>query len=188
MAEENGKGKAAKLVEVVQMKDGRSVEFAGKRKLLKEDVQVDGRVGVRLDFRNGETRTFVIPDELKNKFAAHGAKQKYGDEAAGMTDIDDIVLAIDELNETIQSGKWREEREGGGFAGTSVLLRALVEYSGKTVEEVKGFLQGKTQAEKMGLRNSKKIKPIVDRIEAEKLAASSKVDIGQLEADLDAFA
>ena len=47
-------------VETVTMTDGRVVDFAGKRKLLKESsVNADGKVQVRLDFRNGETRLFT---------------------------------------------------------------------------------------------------------------------------------
>ena len=63
-------------VETVIMQDGRVVDFAGKKKLLKDaSVTGEGKVQVRLDFRNGETRIFTIPDNLLNKFAAHGAEQ-----------------------------------------------------------------------------------------------------------------
>jgi len=154
-------------VETVTMTDGRIVDFAGKRKLLKESsVNADGKVQVRLDFRNGETRLFTLPDALLNKFAAHGAEQKLGDEIAGLTDT--------------------VKREANGMAGTSVLVRALVEHTGKTVDAIKQFLSGKSQAEKVALRNNPKIKPIVERIEAEKASKKANVDtdamLGELEA------
>ena len=173
-------------VETVTMTDGRVVDFAGKRKLLKESsVNADGKVQVRLDFRNGETRLFSIPDVLLNKFAAHGAEQKLGDEIAGLTDTEDCVLAVDELIDRLYNGEWSVKREANGMAGTSVLVRALVEHTGKTVEQIKQFLNGKSQAEKVALRNNPKIKPIVERIEAEKASKKANVDtdamLGELE-------
>ena len=173
-------------VETVTMTDGRLVDFAGKRKLLKESsVTADGKVQVRLDFRNGETRLFTLPDALLNKFAAHGAEQKLGDEIAGLTDTEDCVLAVDELIDRLYNGEWSVKREANGMAGTSVLVRALVEHTGKTVEQIKQFLNGKSQAEKVALRNNPKIKPIVERIEAEKASKKANVDtdamLGELE-------
>ena len=186
--ESNSKTKAKAEVETVQMSDGRKVDFAGKRKLIKDDFIENGRPGVILDFRNGETRKFYAHENLVLKAAGHGLKQKYGDETAGLQDIDDMILAVDELDGTLQKGVWSEARESGGMAGTSVLLRALVEFSGKTTDQVREFLTGKSQAEKMALRNSGKLKPIVDRIEADKIAKSSKVDADALDAELAAFA
>ena len=173
-------------IETVTMTDGRLTDFAGKRKLLKESsVNAEGKVQVRLDFRNGETRLFTLPDALLNKFAAHGAEQKLGDEIAGLTDTEDCVLAVDELIDRLYNGEWSVKREANGMAGTSVLVRALVEHTGKTVEQIKQFLNGKSQAEKVALRNNPKIKPIVERIEAEKASKKANVDtdamLGELE-------
>lgn len=186
--------KTAPEVEVVKMADGRTVEFAGKRRLLKESLETpEGEVQVRLDFRNGETRLFTIPDGLMAKFAAHGAEQKLGDEIAGLkganggeADIEDAVLAIDELIDRLYNNEWSIKRESNGMAGTSVLMRALVEHTGKSAEAIKAFLSGKSQAEKVALRNNPRIKPIVERIEAEKAAkATSKVDTDSMLSELD---
>lgn len=172
--------------EKVKFPDGREVEFVGKRKLLKESfLREDGSVDfIRLDFRNGETRRFVLPDSLFGRFAAHGAEQKLGDEVAGTEDVDDMVLEIDDLIARLEKGEWNVKREGGGMAGTSVLIKALMQYSNRTLEQVKVFLTGKSQADKLALRNSKQLKPIIDAIEAEKLAKGAKVDtdalLGQL--------
>lgn len=172
-------------VETVSMSDGRLVDFAGKRKLLKESlITADGKVQVRLDFRNGETRLFTIPDAMLAKFAAHGAEQKLGDEIAGLDDVGDAVLAIDELIDRLYNGEWGVKREANGMAGTSTLLKALVEHTGKTVEQIKTFLAGKTHAEKVALRNNAKIKPIVERIEAEKAAKKTNVDTDALLGEL----
>lgn len=188
--------KVKAVAEKVKLSDGREVEFAGKRKLLKESsgTEVDEvslefisqltLPTVRLDFRNGETRSFVLPAALLFKFAAHGAEQKLGDETAGEDDVDDMVLSIDELIERLNKGEWSVKREGGGMAGTSVLIKALMEFSSHPVERVKEFLKNKTQAEKMALRTSPKLKPIVDRLEAEKTAKGAKVDVNALLGEL----
>ena len=178
----NDTAKAAetKVVEKVTMQDGREVEFVGKRKLLKESIIEGDHASVRLDFRNGETRTFKIPHSLLLKFAAHGAEQKLGDETAGVDDVDDMVIGVDELIDRLHKGEWSTKREGSGAAGTSVLMKALMEYGNRTVDQVKAFLGGKTQAEKLALRNSAQLKPIIERIEAEKASKGSKVDTDSL--------
>lgn len=179
--------KTSKQPEVVKMTDGREVEFSGKRKLLKESVfNEDGTLqGVRLDFRNGETRFFVLPPALFYQFAAHGAEQKLGDETAGIDDVDDQVIEVDELIQRLNNGEWNIKREGGSNAGTSVLLKALVEFiPQKTLDELKVWLKAKSQAEKNALRGHPQIKSIIDRIEAEKLAKNAKVDTNALLASL----
>lgn len=163
------------VINTVTMKDGRVVDFVGKRRLLKESsVTADGKVQVSLDFVNGETRVFTIPDSLLLKFAAHGAEQKLGDEIAGVEDTDDAVLAMDELIDRLYNGEWGVARDKSGLAGASILLRALVETTGQTVDNIKAFLKDKTAAQKAALRVNAKIKPVVDRLEAEKAAKSTK--------------
>ena len=162
-------------INTVTLTDGRIVDFVGKRKLLKaSEVTPDGKIQTTLDFVNGETRTFNIPDALLAKFASHGAEQKLGDEIAGVDDIEDAVLAIDDLIDRLYNGEWGVARDKSGLAGASILMRALVESTGKTAEEIKKFLSDKTAAQKAALRTNPKIKPIVDRLEAEKAAKSAK--------------
>lgn len=182
--------KAKAEAEKVQMEDGRTVEFAGKRKMLKEVLipgvtpEFQGSVpGVRFDFRNGKTRLFYVSDALTTQFAAHGASQKIGDETAGEDDVDDMVLAVDEIIERLNGGEWTAKREGGGFGGVSILLRALMEHSGKDETTVKAFLKPKSHGEKMALRQHPPIKVIVDRLEAEKAAkaaGAAKVNAAEL--------
>jgi len=178
--------KAETVVETITMEDGRVVEFAGKRKLLKaSSVTPEGKVVVQLDYRNGQTRNFTIPDAMLQKFAAHGAEQKLGDEIAGLDDVEDCVMATDELIDRLYNGEWGVKREANGMAGTSVLARALCELYGKTREQVKAFLVGKSQAEKVALRNNAKVKPIIDKIELEKLSKKSSVDTDGLLTELE---
>jgi len=176
----------AENVEVVKMSDGREVSFAGKRKALKSSEFVNGEVQVRIDFRNGVSKTYTVPAGLVGKSACHGGEQKYGDSYAGIEDVEDMIAACDAVQENLGKGDWSARVEGSGIAGTSVLARALVELTGKDPEAVKAFLKSKTQADKMALRQSSKLKPIIERLEAEKVAKASKVDTGALFAELGA--
>jgi hypothetical protein len=172
-------------IESVKMDDGTVVDFPGKRQLLKTS-KIDketGTVTVRLDFRNGEVRTFTIPAALLLDFAAHGAEQKLGDEIAGLKDpsgaeasLEDKILTIDDLMERLNKGEWNQRREGNGMAGASVLIRALCELRGKTVAEVKEFLAPKTHAEKLALREVPSVKEIIVRLEAEKASKRPQID------------
>lgn len=164
-----------KTVNTVTMTDGAIVEFPGKRKLQKTSIVADNDVlQVRLDFVNGEFRLFTLPPALVATFALHGAEQKLGDEISGLDDINDCVLAIDTLIDRLYEGKWNATREANGMAGASILARALVEQSGKDMATIRTFLSDKTQAQKVALRQNPAIKPIVDRLEAEKAKKPSK--------------
>lgn len=157
----------------VTLTDGRVVEFASKQKLVKNSsISEDGQVTITLDFVNGETRNFTIPSALLLRFAAHGAEQKLGDAIAGESDIGDAVLSVDDLITRLTAGEWTVRRASGEFAGTSVLLKALVEASGMSVEAMKTFLASKTPAQKLALRKTDKIRPIIERLEAEKVKKS----------------
>lgn len=156
--------------EAVKMTDGRVVDFPGTKKMLKDStIDASGVVSTRLDFRSGETRTFTIASAMLTKFAAHGAEQKLGDAISGVVDVDDCVQTIDELIVQLNDGKWSSRAEGGSSAaGASVLAKALAEHSGKSMEDVKTFLAGKTPAEKTALRNTAALRPIIARLEEEK--------------------
>ena len=62
-----------------------------------------------------------LPLSLLARFAGHGAEQKFGDELATTADKplteEDMVLAIDDLNAQIQSGKWGAGRASSGGGG-----------------------------------------------------------------------
>ena len=161
----------------VTMTDGRVVLFTPKQKLVKESL-IDAENGIiitRLDFRNGQTRSLTIPGDMILRFAAHGAEQKLGDAIAGEKDFDDAVLAVESLITRLEAGEWNMPREAGAFTGASILLRALVEVSGKSIEEIKTFLETKTAAEKLALRRSAKLEPTIKRLEAEKASKSKNV-------------
>lgn len=166
--------KKAPEIKTVEMEDGSIVEFVGKRRMLKSsEVDAKGHVHLRMDFANGRVFKFKIPANMLARFAGHGAEQKFGDETAGLTDLDDAVLAVEELGARIAKGEWTQARTSNGLAGSSILHRALVEHTKKTPEEIREFLGKKTQAEKLALRSHASIRPIIERLEAEKNKKSS---------------
>lgn len=205
MAEEQTTSKSKTEYTQVAMTDGRTVQFAGKRKVNKETVldeskiliegdtmQIQaGAISIRMDFRNGETRTMPLPLSLLAQFAGHGGEQKFGDELATTADKplseDDMVIAIDDLNALIQSGKWGAGRAsgGGGVSGASVVVQAIMEATGKDMATVKAFLQKKLDADKDLSRRAlydsfrvagTKTGVIIKRLEEAKLAKTAKVD------------
>jgi hypothetical protein len=189
----------------VEMADGRKVSFAGKRKVNKETlldeskIELDGDVmqlragaiSVRMDFRNGETRTIALPLSLLARFAGHGAEQKFGDELASPADKplseDDMVCAIDDLNAVVQSGSWGRGRAtgGGSVSGAGIVVQAIAEATGKDVATVKAYLQKKLDADPELTRRAlydsfrvagTKTGVIIKRLEEAKLAKTAKVD------------
>lgn len=161
----------------VTMEDGTVVEFNKKQKLIKTSAidEATGVISLRLDFVNGAVRNFVVPAALLLRFAAHGAEQKLGDAIAGETEIADAVLSVEDLISRLNAGDWTIRREAGAFAGTSVLMQALAEASGKSADDIRAYLATKTPAEKLALRKSDKLKPIIERLEAAKATKSKNV-------------
>jgi hypothetical protein len=185
--------------------DGRKVSFPGKQKVSKEILLDEtlivangdvvqfsaGAVAIRMDFRNGETRTIPLPLALLARFAGHGALQKFGDELATTADKplteDDMVLAIDDLTAQVNAGKWGAGRAsgGGGVSGASVVVQAIMEATGKDLATVKTFLQKKLDADtgltRRALYDSFRVAGtitgvIIKRMEEAKLAKTAKVD------------
>jgi len=202
MAEANAKQRE---VLEVRMEDGRTVAFAGKRKMLKEtvldeskiEVQEDGTVillpgavSIRVDWRNGVTRTFVCPGKQVPRFTGHGMEQKYGDETASPADKplseEDMILALEDLDSRIQRGDWKVVREGGGgVSGAGTVVRAIMEATGKSVEAVKAFLAKKLETTPGLTRQAlyasfrapgTKTGDIIKRMEVEKAAKATAID------------
>ncbi len=205
MSEDQGQAAAPKAkrappeVTKVTMTDGRVVEFSGVRKKLDKEVVIDGgQVAVRFDFRNGETRTFTLPQSLLLQAAGHGTSQKIGDETAGEDKVEDMVLAVDDIIDRLSRGEWTKARaEGDSFSGASLVIRALMNVTGKSQVDIKAFLQGKLDAAAAsGTKLSRadlykgfkkpgtKVAAEIKRLEEEALTADSKVDGDAMLAEL----
>jgi hypothetical protein len=174
------------VVEDVTMSDGRKVGFPGKTKLKKE--WLDDMSGVRFDFRNGATRTVLVNGPLLLAYACHGASQKVGDESSGEEDVDDMLVATDEIIARLAGGSWTKERAGGtgdSFKGAHIVMQAIMEYSGKDLEFVKAYIDKRLSSTE-GLKRKdlydsfrnpdSPTGKIIQRLEDEKRRKGSKID------------
>lgn len=186
--------KPATVYTEVEMEDGRKVKFPGEQRVSKSVLFNDGvPVGVQFDFRNGSVRGLMLTDldsNTREYSACHGLLQKIGDEWSGVKDVDDMVLQGDNLIERLKKGEWAVEREAGdSMAGASIVIRALIEATGKTPEFIKQFLDNKIEAAKTAgqkltrqqlyasFRNpTSKVGQIIRRLEEEKASKNAAVD------------
>lgn len=151
-----------------------------------------------ITFANGEVIA-VDADQLNPDIQAaailHGLKQKLVDAAAMSRNPDtglsatltDKFKAVHEVFARItdaEAPSWNSIREGGGNSG-GLLFRALARFYAdkKTSEEVKTWLDARTDDEKSALRKNAKIAAIIVAIQAEKPAVA-KVDTDALLAGL----
>lgn len=118
--------------------------------------------------RDGQTYTQDFtryPDNVKGYLLFHGTKQKTGDEYANL-DADDAWEAIREMDERLAEGKFYAERQG--FAGISVLMRAIMKVFQLSEEQAREYLRGLTPKEKGALRATDELKPTIEEIERER--------------------
>ena len=83
-----------------------------------------------------------------------------------MREVYDRITAIGD------AATWNKVREAGtgGGAGSGILLRALMQLTGKTKEAIEQFLDGKTKEEKAALRSNPKVAAIIAELQRAKVA------------------
>ena len=163
----------------VQAQDGKTYEFSARSKVKKDSyIAPDGSIVTKFVFRNGQVREATLPRDsnLFAKAAAHGMDQKYGDEFAGLDDVEDCIEAFDNLAARIGRGEWSEKRVSDGMAGTSLLVRALAEVSGATVDQIKAKLSAIDPKQKQALARQTKVAAVISRLKAERDAKKGKVE------------
>lgn len=140
---------------------------------------IDGTT-LRLVFSHGEAITLPAPmtsEAIRQQAMMHGFKQKLVDAAAisrnpdtGRTaSIQDKFNAVMEVyNRLTVDGEWNKVREGG-TGGGGLLYRALVRLYAdtRTPEQVRTFLDAKTDAEQAALRKNSKVAAMIETIRAE---------------------
>lgn len=191
--------KPATEYESVVMSDGRTVKFAGKRQIDKTVMidEANKEVTVRFDFRNGESKSISmaeLPEVVILQTLGHGLSQKCGDEAAGVASIDDIVLGVTDMMDRLRKGEWSVTRStGDSFSGASIVIKAICEVTGKSVEDVRAFLNGKLEGAKAkgeklsrsdlyaSFRNpASKTGTVIERLEREARSKNAKANADEL--------
>jgi len=181
----------------VTLTDGRAVTFAGKKQIDKAfKVDDQGNIEFTFDFVNGETRSLVIEndDPIILNLAGHGGLQKLGDEMAAGKDVplEDRIVWLDELvgrlsdrTKTVDERWYSSERGGGGggVRGMANLIKALMELNDQSLEEVKDGIEAaikRLNVTKQGFGDAmsanNKVKPIIERLEKERLAKVAPID------------
>lgn len=127
--------------------------------------------GLMLTFSNGKELRLLASDlspTIVAQAIVHGLKQKLVDAAAisrnpetgRAASVEDKFAAVNEVYERLLAGEWNKRREGESASG-GLLLRALVEYTGKDAETLKPWLDAKTDAERAALRKNPKVAAII---------------------------
>ena len=149
-----------------------------------------------LTFANGETlimRGDALNSDVQQYAMMHGLKQKLVDAAAISRNPEtgrpaspnDKFQAVKAVYDRLLAGQWNATREGGSGNG-GLLFQALCRmYEGrKTPEEIRAFLDTKTDAEKAALRKNPRVAQIIEEIRAEQGKAAG-IDTDELLGELD---
>ena len=149
-----------------------------------------------LTFANGESLIVGIKDlspDLVSQALIHGLKQKLVDAAAisrnpetgRAATVQDKYEAVRVVYDRLLSGAWNAVREGGGQSG-GLLFKALLRmYAGrKTEQDIRAFLEDKSDAEKTALRKNPRVAQIIEDIRAETGKAAS-IDTDSILGELD---
>lgn len=148
-------------------------------KLRKEAVfSEDGKLShIALTYSDGTRGEIQVPASVMQEAAATGALYKLGQLANGEGDLDVLKAAVGQLIEQWRSGEWRQRAEGG--QGTSIIMKAIMEFKGVTANTARDFLASKTMQQKIDMKRIKGLDAIVARLEAEeeaKLRAKGKIE------------
>lgn len=146
-----------------------------------------------IEFGNGESLRVNPNDltmEINHAATLHGLKQKLVDAAAIARNTDtgmsatlaDKIAAVREVFERIThptAATWNKVREAGtgNGGGNGLLLRALMQLTGKTKAAIEEFLEEKSKEEKAALRSNPKVAAIIAELQR---AKSDDIDTDEL--------
>jgi hypothetical protein len=140
------------------------------------------------DGQTAEINTNQLDESIRHTAMMHGLNAKLVDAAAIGRDsvtgksasLADKKAAVLEIVERLtgENPSWNKIREGGGNGGVNngLLLRALMEVSGKTYEETRSFLLNLSAEQKAALRARERVANVIARMQREKLASVEVAD------------
>jgi MoxR-like ATPase len=138
-------------------------------------------VGATMSYADGEVDRIIwadLSEEIKLKLLAHGTKQKITDASAKSRDpktgrsvsAEDKIGYMRAVVEQLREGLWA--RSGGGGSGSSeklLLIRALAQFAGKSLEAARDYIDGKSKTEQAALAANPKIRVIIDKMREQTL-------------------
>jgi hypothetical protein len=137
-------------------------------------------------FADGQTAvidTKQLDENIRATAMMHGLNAKLVDAAAIGRDsvtgksasLAEKKAAVLEIVERLtgENPSWNKIREGAGNGGVNngLLLRAIMEVSGKTYEETRTFLLNLSPEQKAAIRARERVANVIARMQREKLAA-----------------
>lgn len=137
---------------------------------IKTEFILDGSTPIGVRFVNG-TESFDsypsdYPANVQIYLPVHGLKQKIVDAGAmskGATDAERFA-AMRAMHAQLRDGDWTKRAEGAG----TMLVRAVAEWSGQSVTDVRTSLEGKDAAFLKAIAAMPEVKAILDRMATEK--------------------
>lgn len=183
-------------------KQTKSEQPAEQKTAIAAEVVLSGEPGseghvcvLNLSFANGEKLQIDanrLDANIRCQAMLHGLKQKLVDAAAISRDPDTgraatiqtkykaVREVFDRLTDA-ENPSWNKNREGGGSGSGGLLFRALVRmYDGKkSPEDIKAYLEKKSDAEKTALRGNPKVATLIEKIRAED-GKAAKIDTDAL--------
>ena len=108
-----------------------------KNQIAKKDYSTSP-TAVGFNFSDKQTVTVSFsdfPEEIQARLLQYGIAQKLGDEYARAEGPEEARSAMEGLIERLKAGEWKQTREGGGGARTTMLAEALASVTGQPVDE-----------------------------------------------------
>ena len=192
----------ALMRQTITMADGLSVTFPA-RQATRRSFHIDdsGNAILRVDFRSGRVEVLTLTSDhpLHTPLAALGALSRVTQAMAGLDD-DDALAACKATLGAIAEGKMPGESDPTtSYRGAGIVLRALAEVKGITVEQARELVEttlAKAEADgrkltRQGLYAAfrtpgSKTAPVIVRLEAERdaeLAETARVAVAAAEVD-----
>lgn len=134
---------------------------------------------VTFGFEDDTVQVFDLSkaQDLIAHLALHGASQKIGDSYAGAgKEVDPVAYAKEAVRETIAqlyAGTWRVTGGGGGKQH-SLLILAVAEVSGLSVEEAAAKVEALSDDDRKKTARLPKIAAVVARMKAERAIAAAE--------------
>ena len=120
-----------------------------------------------------------LPDHILADAIVHGLRQKVSDGAAIPRDVKTGLAAepsekfdaMADIAQSLAEGQWNRRATGGG-GESSLLVRALIEVTGKSRDDCRAFMKAQSKEAQAALRASAAIAPVIARMKSESVKAS----------------
>lgn len=153
------------------MNDGREVDFGKKEALY--NVTHENDVTIMGAFSDGEYKSYTVQADKLSEWAAYGLRAFVKSKAQKSSQ--------DWNSEVLDAGPFATQPRASSGTAALPIEKALVSVTGKTLEAVRAFLNGKSRKEVNALKADPRIAPVYAAEQAALLAA--KADRKALKAD-----